>query len=676
MTMDCPITVSNLRAIRHSRTLSGPLQAPHQISWHVLKSSTQSRELWAYSRQRYKNDSHAQRRIEKYHRYCRWRISGRLGVHPPTQAHVYLGHHCRPQWGWPGSKPCFPGSLQNASRPKKGFWETERARMQQSMERIKKEIAADPYTALFGSRLEPPGFPGNVEKRVMSLCRSVFDLDKSATTDKTSQVTPARGIEDHKYDPISGRMVPRKSVGQPASVDTGSSRTPVSNSVPYEERAGYLSSVDRSKERANENETICQHSKPVKEYQIASSDALEQTGKESSGTAPSKIPQHQDSIDSTKPSVESRDTDIKEQLDLNRETDVDVSDRRNQSGPSVFTQGNQKPTNFTILDSAQEQESLLRAERAEDLDLLRASDIRSLYNAKNLKQKPKERRKTRKDLDAAFDSYVDPVSDVNARGVRERFKQHVASTSGDSTSGALETTGQLHTEEESPSISQSAIGKRAKTIPPSEQARDHSQPTTDSSRFSDIYRVLAYDPSTLQVTQAETISSFHTTHESLHPSDILPRLNNPAKFLPYFREMQADGYEIVSGGGDILVFRKISNTGDHVTDCATDKAMSELGAHVRNEPLLSEEAPGVSLAQDPADPISGRGYSEDTNAPHNSKSKVGKILRRMLISGFATAATCYALGVVSEYFRTGGQDGRGIDGFTEFESDRRHRDQE
>jgi hypothetical protein len=44
----------------------------------------------------------------------------------------------------------------------------------------------------------------------------------------------------------------------------------------------------------------------------------------------------------------------------------------------------------------------------------------------------------------------------------------------------------------------------------------------------------------------------------------------------------------------------------------------------------------------------------------------------MIFAGTATAASCYAIGVVTEYFRTGGIDGRGIDGFTEFESERRH----
>lgn len=51
-----------------------------------------------------------------------------------------------------------------------------------------------------------------------------------------------------------------------------------------------------------------------------------------------------------------------------------------------------------------------------------------------------------------------------------------------------------------------------------------------------------------------------------------------------------------------------------------------------------------------------------------------KIFRRVILTSTATAASCYAIGVVVEYFRTGGTDGYGIDGFTSFESERRHRD--
>lgn len=72
----------------------------------------------------------------------------------------------------------------------------------------------------------------------------------------------------------------------------------------------------------------------------------------------------------------------------------------------------------------------------------------------------------------------------------------------------------------------------------------------------------------------------------------------------------------------------------------------------------------------PTSPSSSNETKEKSNTS-GSKSSAGKTIRRMAFAGTATAASCYALGVVIEYFRTGGQDGRGIDGFTAFESERR-----
>ena len=94
-----------------------------------------------------------------------------------------------------------------------------------------------------------------------------------------------------------------------------------------------------------------------------------------------------------------------------------------------------------------------------------------------------------------------------------------------------------------------------------------------------VYKVLAYDSSTLQITIAETTSSSsaastatvspsrNTTpegekHIPMHPTEILSRLNNVAKFLPYFADMERNGYEMVSGSGDVLVFKKVRTARD------------------------------------------------------------------------------------------------------------------
>ncbi|KAG6021212.1 hypothetical protein E4U40_005452 [Claviceps sp. LM458 group G5] len=71
------------------------------------------------------------------------------------------------------------------------------------------------------------------------------------------------------------------------------------------------------------------------------------------------------------------------------------------------------------------------------------------------------------------------------------------------------------------------------------------------------YKVLAYDPSTQSISIAETSSGVSDTSTPASPADILPHVSNPSKFFPYFSQLQAEGYEIASGGGDVLVFRKV-----------------------------------------------------------------------------------------------------------------------
>ncbi|KAF7586348.1 hypothetical protein BBP40_009044 [Aspergillus hancockii] len=738
-------------AIRHPRTLSGHEPRSLRVTSSSLpKSSTRRRALWGYFRERYEDEpNHAQRRADKYQRLCLSRMRGRTAF-DPRRTQIFYHHEHHPWWnggwGWNRFKSSFPGS-RHGSHPKEDIWETESTRMQQRMEKIKKEIDADPYAALFGRRLEPFGFPGNFEKHVMSLCRSFFGTDKaqdpgavnttarpktanspsahsprsnkpvSEANEKASHTSQTPSMEDLKYDPISGRMVPRRS--QPSGVskqatsidDTGPYDIPVRRFTPHNDRPGYLSAVGQSRESsspiegsdtANTKDQIrldapgVPHKdntvgkEPAKDQRsgslntsvAASCDVAEKDNQEPSGESL----RYQTDNDFQKSTAECYENDIKEQPqlpNLDKEVEVGRGDTKDLRPSDFIIRDNRTPTNFTILDTTQPHERLMSEEKAEDLDLLRASDIRSSYNSRNLGRGPEGQRKARKDMDDEFDAYVDPISDIDARSMRARFRHHAALKS-DGLAGPESTT-QLPSQGEESSISQLPSPETSTgSNKLSEQACTGPQPSADDSILSETYRVLAYDPSTLQVTQAETTSSLHTIHDALHPSEILPRLNNPAKFLPHFRAMRIDGYEIVSGGGDILVFRKTQPLRDRDTVYCAEEAQSDLSAGVRTEPLLSKEGIGRSQSAHrpvpgedtpPSSAPGGNSHAQEINmSPQKSESKVGKVLRRMLIGGFATAATCYALGVVGEYFRTGGQDGRGIDGFTEFESERRQRD--
>lgn len=277
--------------------------------------------------------------------------------------------------------------------------------------------------------------------------------------------------------------------------------------------------------------------------------------------------------------------------------------------------------------------------RDKDIELLSARDIRAAYEPRRLSIEAEIEAEIPKQLDEPSASQTD-LENTHAKSPVNKM--------GDSVNMPGEST-----------ASSSAL--------PDGQAlnEDLSQhkPSTTTTQFSvtETYRIFAYDPSSAKVTEAETISSLQQPSEHLHPTEVLTRLANPAKFLPCLNQMHAEGYEIVSGGGDILVFRKapagILKTIDRLASPSQEhstESAQPADKDVQGGSLFDQDAPSKQSRKSP------------------QKATVTKVLRRMLVGGLATGGTCYALGVVCEYFRTGGKDGFGIDGFTEFESERRH----
>ncbi|KAL4759723.1 uncharacterized protein BDW70DRAFT_139379 [Aspergillus foveolatus] len=300
--------------------------------------------------------------------------------------------------------------------------------------------------------------------------------------------------------------------------------------------------------------------------------------------------------------------------------------RRENGVPKLVT-GESQP--YTAVDN-----------RDEDIELLNARDIRAAYEPRRLSIEAEIEAETPKQLDEPLASQTD-LEDTHGKSPVNKI--------GDSINMPVE-----------PTASTSSTLPDGQALNEGLLQHEPSTATTQSS-VTETYRIFAYDPSSAKVTEAETISSLQQPSELLHPTEVLTRLANPAKFLPCLNQMNAKGYEIVSGGGDILVFRKApagslktidrlaSPTKEHSTESAQPPYKDVQGGN-----LFDQDAPSKQSRKSP------------------QKATVTKVLRRMLVGGLATGGTCYALGVVSEYFRTGGKDGFGIDGFTEFESERRH----
>ncbi|PQE14280.1 conserved serine-threonine rich protein [Rutstroemia sp. NJR-2017a BVV2] len=134
-----------------------------------------------------------------------------------------------------------------------------------------------------------------------------------------------------------------------------------------------------------------------------------------------------------------------------------------------------------------------------------------------------------------------------------------------------------------------------------------STETANKSPEPTLYKILAYDPTMQSISIAETTSIVTDSASALTPAEVLLRLSHPAKFFPHFKPLQSQGYEIISGS----VFSGKSSWNETAT----------------------------------------------------SKAKKGGKLKRVLLGGAIVGGGSYAVGVVSEFFRTGGMDGKGPQGF-------------
>ncbi|RDW91945.1 hypothetical protein BP5796_01339 [Coleophoma crateriformis] len=196
-----------------------------------------------------------------------------------------------------------------------------------------------------------------------------------------------------------------------------------------------------------------------------------------------------------------------------------------------------------------------------------------------------------------------------------------------------------------------------------------------------LYKILAYDPTMQTINTAEATSIVSDTAAPLTPAEVLLRLSNPSKFFPHFGPLQAQGYEIVSGSGDVLVFRKvraaapedsqIGTTRKKVVNpidgtesrpiVATGNFASPTGFVNHDMPVDPSFKSNIDVRRE--EPVFSGTKSTWSAAADSKKRKSKGHAKRLLLGAFWVGACSYAVGVVSEFFRTGGIDGRGPVGF-------------
>ncbi|CRG91477.1 hypothetical protein PISL3812_08526 [Talaromyces islandicus] len=570
-------------------------------------------------------------------------------------AHLHNHHHnnhCQNRWRrW---------SKHDRLSENRGRWRAGRDReewtnkpasgQRDEYDDIIKRIEADPYEFLFGRSnhylqlpkawspfcrsfldigsardTKPKASDGERDSE-----RSVVDQDKhhdkvSSDSGVTDSVTSAVHSQELQFDPISGRMVPRSQ--------------PVEKQITNENEAMGSSANTTSKSEIPSSE---KYDPPVVKMEDA---PFETTGKkdviyleDTSNSAHKPVNEEPFSMDNVVATQNPK---------VGRETSSTISEP--------------KLRQFSDFDD-------------EDINQLRASDIRASFASRNENS----------------NISVEPIRSPSTEQVNEAAK-HVKGFSG----------------------SMQLLNQELMDLCERLESCAAVEP--------DLYRVLAYDPSTSKVLIAETASSVHATGKPLPPSEVMLSINNPAKFLPFFAKMKEDGYEIVSGGGNILVFRKGSFNSDSgfnsVQSAPSRISNMPIGSQTETATLVNadeEPQPNDQIKQTdstspssttprmvrrqetvytggppnwspypppPSPALDDEITSTTTTAaatkaasPQNPSSSVRGAIRRVFLTGFATAGVFYAVGVVCEYFRTGGKDGLGPVGFTEFEAERRRRE--
>ncbi|KAL8753953.1 MAG: hypothetical protein Q9184_005265 [Pyrenodesmia sp. 2 TL-2023] len=286
--------------------------------------------------------------------------------------------------------------------------------------------------------------------------------------------------------------------------------------------------------------------------------------------------------------------------------------------------------------------------------------------------------------------------DLSAPDRSELFFRHRnMRNASDAIAEALSTTSTKH------SVDIVGPSSRPTTQPAAKTLQEISKPEAqcvDGKRASMVYSVLAYDPSTQQVTTAEMSSSGDSPSERrLSLSEALSSLTEPAKFLPHLTTLQSQGYEIVSSDTNILVLRKshkpqappssdpspvaeqkpaVEEKGGRRsinpidgTTTQTGNFASPTGFVNHDSPLPLDAVEKEEAQQQPSSqrvrrredvfsgPSGNRWATRQAGDAFKQRSKFRRGARgkrtakRMMWVSLWTASCCYAVGAITEYLR-------------------------
>ncbi|KAK1836363.1 hypothetical protein QBC39DRAFT_337873 [Podospora conica] len=211
-----------------------------------------------------------------------------------------------------------------------------------------------------------------------------------------------------------------------------------------------------------------------------------------------------------------------------------------------------------------------------------------------------------------------------------------------------------------PSDLQPALDRYSK--PPTTSAPATPSPPT-------LYKILTHDPTTNLITTTSTTSTVPPS-TPLTPAEVLVRVSHPAKFIPHFAALEAQGFELVSGADDVLVFRKV---GDGTPPGGDDPPVNPID--MMGKPVQQQRREYYATAAErfasptgfvnydlPQQHHQMRRVEEVFSGPKEEAEKVpvaekgGKkgVGKRLAVGAAWVAAVSYSIGVVGDVLGKGG----------------------
>ena len=210
-----------------------------------------------------------------------------------------------------------------------------------------------------------------------------------------------------------------------------------------------------------------------------------------------------------------------------------------------------------------------------------------------------------------------------------------------------------------------------------------------SSNNAAEYKILAFDYTTQSISTADANSTMLDTSSTVTLSEVLMRLSHPTKFLPYFESLHSEGYEVISGSADVLVFRKTRPGEVHRTATSTRHSPPRMKPTSINPVDMMGKPPGTGNFASPTgfinyestfgldenyvkpeppfrsnldvkkeEPVYSGSAKWDGSTKKTQKKKRG-LGRKVAVGTAWIVGGGYAVGVLTEYFSTGGLDGLG-----------------